>query len=233
MLVNIRFQVLFHSPPGVLFTVPSQYWSTIGHQVVFWLGGWSPLIPYRFLVSVGTRDTDCYLTISSTRLSLSLVGFPTPFDYSSVYVMSVLTPRSFLNVVWPLPISLATTFGISFDFFSSPYLDVSVREVPFLNLCIQLRIYGSSPYGFPHSEICGSKLISNSPQLIAGNRVLLRLSVPRHSPYALFRLNSRFALLLSFSLLKEASKQFSFYCLSFANNCLGCKFKRPFGFLIH
>ena len=60
-------------------------------------------------------------------------------------LMSVLTPPLFLTKVWPLPISLATTLGISFDFSSSPYLDVSVREVPFLNLCIQLRIYGSSP----------------------------------------------------------------------------------------
>ena len=51
-------------------------------------------------------------------------------------------------------------------------------------------IHGSSPWGFPHSEICGSMLISSSPQLIAGCRVLLRLSVPRHSSYALFRLNS-------------------------------------------
>ena len=25
LFVNIRFQVLFHSPPGVLFTFPSQY----------------------------------------------------------------------------------------------------------------------------------------------------------------------------------------------------------------
>ncbi len=106
--------------------------------------------------------------------------------------MSVLTPYLFLNMVWPLPISLATTFGISFDFFSSPYLDVSVREVPFLNLCIQLRMYDSSSYGFPHSEIHGSKVISTSPWLIAGYHVLHRLSVPRHSPYALFRLNSRF-----------------------------------------
>ena len=31
LLVNIGFQVLFHSPPGVLFTFPSQYWFTIGH----------------------------------------------------------------------------------------------------------------------------------------------------------------------------------------------------------
>ena len=60
-------------------------------------------------------------------------------------LISVLTPMLFLTSVWSLPISLATTLGISFDFFSSPYLDVSVREVPLLNLCIQLRIYGSSP----------------------------------------------------------------------------------------
>ena len=26
VLVNTEFQVLFHSPPGVLFTVPSQYY---------------------------------------------------------------------------------------------------------------------------------------------------------------------------------------------------------------
>ena len=27
MLVSIRFQILFHSPPGVLFTFPSRYYS--------------------------------------------------------------------------------------------------------------------------------------------------------------------------------------------------------------
>ncbi len=57
VLVNIRFQVLFHSPPGVLFTVPSQYLFSIGHQVVFRLGGWSPLLPIGFLVSDRTPDT--------------------------------------------------------------------------------------------------------------------------------------------------------------------------------
>jgi hypothetical protein len=55
-LVNIGFQVLFHSPPGVLFTFPSRYFSTIGHQGVFSLGGWSPLLPTGFLVSRGTLD---------------------------------------------------------------------------------------------------------------------------------------------------------------------------------
>ena len=80
VLVNIRFQVLFHSPPGVLFTFPSQYCSTIGHQVVFRLRGWSPYVPIGFLVSDGTLDTVSSLRFSSTSLSLSPDVFPTTFD---------------------------------------------------------------------------------------------------------------------------------------------------------
>ena len=57
VLVSTRFQVLFHSPPGVLFTFPSQYYYTIGHWVVFRLGGWSPHVPTGFHVSGGTLDT--------------------------------------------------------------------------------------------------------------------------------------------------------------------------------
>ena len=52
-------------------------------------------------------------------------------------------------------------------------------------------------------------LIYNSPQLFAVSHVLRRLPVPRHSPYALLRLNSLFLVL--------------FHCLSFVTvNCLGC-----------
>ena len=54
-------------------------------------------------------------------------------------------PRRINPPVWPLPISLATTFGISVDYFSSPYLDVSVQAVPHLYLCIQYRLTGLSP----------------------------------------------------------------------------------------
>ena len=86
---------------------------------------------------------------------------------------AVLTPATFPSPVWPLPFSLATTYGISFDFSSSAYLDVSVRQVPFLYLCIQYRIHGSSPCGFPHSEICGS---SAYLQLTAAYRSLSRPS---------------------------------------------------------
>ena len=41
---------------------------------------------------------------------------------------------------WPGPRSLAATNGVSVDVLSSGYLDVSVRRVCLLNLCIQLRI---------------------------------------------------------------------------------------------
>ena len=47
-LVGTRFQVLFHSPSGVLFTFPSRYLSAIGHQGVLSLGGWSPQFQSAF-----------------------------------------------------------------------------------------------------------------------------------------------------------------------------------------
>ena len=45
-----------------------------------------------------------------------------------------VTPKILLPSVWPPPLSLATTRGISVDVFSSPYLDVSVQAVPLLHL---------------------------------------------------------------------------------------------------
>ena len=65
-LVGIRFQVLFHSPPGVLFTFPSRYLSAIGHQGVFRLRGWSPQIRTGFLGPRATWDTS--LECASFRL---------------------------------------------------------------------------------------------------------------------------------------------------------------------
>ena len=53
---------------------------------------------------------------------------------------AVRTPGVFLLPVCPLPRSLATTYGISFDVSSSPYLDVSVQAVPFQYLWIQYWI---------------------------------------------------------------------------------------------
>ena len=70
-------------------------------------------------------------------------------------------------------------------FSSSGYLDVSVHRVPFLKLCIGLRILEVCSSGFPHSDISGSKDICSSPKLFAAYHVFHRLLVPRHPPYAL------------------------------------------------
>ena len=53
----MRFQVLFHSPLGVLFTFPSRYLFTIGQQVVLSLGRWSSQIPPGFHVPEGTQES--------------------------------------------------------------------------------------------------------------------------------------------------------------------------------
>src|SRR6202166_4302618 len=52
-------------------------------------------------------------------------------------------------------------------------------------LCIQRAVYWFYQYGFPHSDIPGSKPACGSPRLIAACHVLHRLLAPRHPPYAL------------------------------------------------
>ena len=114
---------------------------------------------------------------------------------------AVLTPAIFLQPVWPLPRSLATTCGISVDFSSSPYLDVSVQAVPLLYLLIQYRMHRQTLCGLLHSDICGSMLAYSSPQLFAVNHVFLRLPMPRHSPCALLRFTIRSWFIFAFSQL--------------------------------
>ena len=81
------------------------------------------------------------------------------------------------------------------SFYSSGYLDVSVHRVPFLKLCIGLRILEVCSSGFPHSDVSGSKDICSSPKLFAAYHVFHRLLVPRHPPYALSSMTN----LLSFT----------------------------------
>ena len=59
-------------------------------------------------------------------------AFPKPFCYVFAFLLAERKPVQPYNPrdrVWALPISLATTFGISFDFLSLSYLDGSVHSV--------------------------------------------------------------------------------------------------------
>ena len=81
-LVDTGFQVLFHSPPGVLFTFPSQYFAlSVTEEYLALRGG-----PRSFLQGstclVVLRILPVLSPVSVTGLSPSPAGLPMPFPYS-------------------------------------------------------------------------------------------------------------------------------------------------------
>src|SRR6478735_11467060 len=175
-IVGTRFQDLFHSPPGVLFTFPSRYLSAIGHQGVFRLSGWSRQIHTEFHGLGATRETHSGgLGFSCTGLSPSAAtpsrGLPLTTNLShSLAVRQNDTSGPTTPTTQPLP-------GITCDRFSlrSAFArHYSRNHGCFLFLWV-LRCFTSprslhTPYvfrrgshhmtgaGFPHSEILGSTL---------------------------------------------------------------------------
>ena len=101
-----------------------------------------------------------YRSAFRTGLSPSLIGLSRPFRYLTIGH-------------WPSPRSLATTNGVSVDVLSSGYLDVSVRRVCFVILCIQITMTLTgrvSPFGNPRIKDCS--------HLPAAYRNVLRPSSP-------------------------------------------------------
>ena len=89
------------------------------------------------------QDTTCpalltliYYALTYTRVSLC------PLCLSMQFYLNIL-------YFWALSRSLAATWEISVDFFSSGYLDVSVPLVRFVKLCIHLTIVQRIALGFP------------------------------------------------------------------------------------
>ena len=145
LLAGARFQALFHSPPGVLFTFPSRYSCTVGRRVVLSLGGRSPLLPAGFLVPGGTPDCgpqarafaygaltlcrapshassaghvlcDCGRAVRGPDAASSTPGRQRPH--------ALRAPRFGLA-----PVRSPLLGGSLLDFLSSGYLDVSVPPV--------------------------------------------------------------------------------------------------------
>ena len=98
--------------------------------------------PYSDQVSrVWPYSGTCAALSVFTYVVLTLSDRPSHAVRLTTQVLNALrTPEVFLLPVCPLPRSLATTYGISFDVSSSPYLDVSVQAVPFQYLWIQYWI---------------------------------------------------------------------------------------------
>lgn len=114
------------------------------------------------------QDITCPALLDFTDYDVSVTGLsPCIAKLSSLFTCIIKSLRA-------NPISLAATFGISVDFSSFGYLDVSVPRVRLINLCIQLMIVAYAT-GFPHSEIVDS---SGFYCLIYAYRKLIRPSSP-------------------------------------------------------
>lgn len=75
-----------------------------------------------------------------------------------------------------------------------------------------------TPARLPHSDIPGSMLAYSSPRLFAVNRVLLRLLMPRHPPYALIILTCSLSNTLWLSLLALFSNSKSRFLIALSQN---------------
>ena len=156
LLVNTGFQVLFHSPPGVLFTVPSQYSALSVTKEYLALGGgppdflqgstclavlWIPLAGYRFRVrdfhSLRSDFPD-----SSTNDLPHLLWSITPGCTHPGLGSSNFARRYFRNRCFFLFLRLLRCF-------SSP-------GSLLIHYFIHVRMTGVFPAGFPHSDIPGS-----------------------------------------------------------------------------
>ena len=139
-------------------------------------------------MSRGTLDTAMSLFLSLTGLSPFIAGLSRTVPLRFEVINAVRTPECTHSGLGSFHFARRYFGNRKFSFSSSGYLDVSVHRVPSVYLWIQYTVTEDYSAGFPHSEICGSKDICSSPQLIAAYHVFHRLLVPRHPPCALFSL---------------------------------------------
>src|SRR3989440_10818494 len=128
--------------------------------------------------------------------------------------------------VWAVPLSLAATDGIDVSLFTWGYLDVSVPRVsstPPIHSAGSNAVLPALCFHIQKSpDQC---LFASFPELIAGCRVFLRLSMPRHPPYTLGKLDllDRGSITRIFNLLLEdlqhALRPFFPRKVYFANRC--------------
>ena len=153
------FRFYFTPLPGFFSPFPHGTSSlSVGREYLAFEDG-PPIFKQNYTCSA-LLDFTCIVP-SCTRLSLTMARLSSRFHWSDTGLRAV-------------PVSLTATTGISVDFFSSGYLDVSVLRVCFLILCIQMKML-TKVSGFPHSEIFGSKFVC---QLTEAYRKLLRPSSP-------------------------------------------------------
>ena len=167
------FQVLFHSPSGVLFTFPSRYSFAIGRQEYLALDGGPPSFPherpstwysggqsrdrYAFVYGAVTRSGPPFQVSSTSKQlcnsAVTLQG--RNINSFNPHSETAVTYRA--EWVWAIPVSLATTKGmISFPPATEMF---QFAGLPPHGLYIQPWVTGHdpsrvSPFGHPRINVC-------------------------------------------------------------------------------
>eukprot|EP00828_Plagiopyla_frontata_P018388 TRINITY_DN235_c0_g1_i2.p1 TRINITY_DN235_c0_g1~~TRINITY_DN235_c0_g1_i2.p1 ORF type:complete len:229 (+),score=-36.38 TRINITY_DN235_c0_g1_i2:803-1489(+) len=166
LLVGKRFQVLFHSPHRGTFhlslTVLVHYRSLRSIQP------WKMVLPDSHGVPrvprySGTRYAAVRFEVRDFHPLWP--GFPacSPIQSRIAYA-GPTTPAPRKRPVWANPISLAATLGISFDFFSSRYLDGSVPWVSlFISYIFRYEQLSSRQLGYPIRQSRDHRMFAPTP----------------------------------------------------------------------
>ena len=118
----------------------------------------NPKSPVHFAYGVITLYDGAFhrLQLCTGFVTLRRIRNSLRFRPTTPYIQRL---RAYIYTVWAIPRSLATTYGISIDFSSWGYLDVSVPPVRLLWLCIHHRITRHdscrvAPFGNPRIKAC-------------------------------------------------------------------------------
>ena len=123
---QIGFRVYFTSLSGNFSPFPHGTGSLSVVAEYLALEGGPPMFPRGFTCLRVLWILLGQVWISNTGVSPSTPHLPRCFFYPFLYHAAVQTPYQLPNMVWAGPRSLAATRGVSIDFFSFRYLDVSV-----------------------------------------------------------------------------------------------------------
>ena len=160
-LVSNRFQELFHSPPGVLFSFRSRYSSLSVYQEYLALEGGPPMFTPGFTGLALLWNSLGVFPICIPDYHRLWCSFPTASALSHT-TTSGSKPRRVNPPVWAIfhvrsPL-LAESLLISFP---------PVTEMFQFSGFAPFRVREDHSRGLPHSEIRGSTLWCSSPRLIA------------------------------------------------------------------
>ena len=182
LFVSIGFQVLFHSPPGVLFTFPSRYYTLSVTKSYLALGDGPPIFLPDFSCPAVLRIPLMQFHFYVRDCHSLWFSFPTDSINGSAIVRGPLPQQYYY--CW---------FGL-FPF-RSPLLRKSIVFFLFLRVLRCFSSPGSPPYTMYSCtdntalpvlsfliRTSADRLICSSPQLFAACHVLLRRLVPRHPP---------------------------------------------------